>query len=122
MDYTRTCFDLAGEAAGPGPKCEGMLVGQAQPYALYVPAKPRPARGWGMTLLLHSLAAELQPVRVPEEPVAARGPGSRRSGRPPPGAGRTSYAGTAEADTFEVWADVARHCPLDADWAVVSGT
>ena len=31
------------------------------------------------------------------------------------------YEDVAEADTFEVWADVARHYELDPDWAVVSG-
>jgi pimeloyl-ACP methyl ester carboxylesterase len=31
------------------------------------------------------------------------------------------YAGIAEADTFEAWADVARHYPLDPDWTDVSG-
>src|SRR3954464_14062863 len=31
------------------------------------------------------------------------------------------YAGYAEADTFEVWADVARLYKLDPDWTVVSG-
>src|SRR5207248_2353464 len=31
------------------------------------------------------------------------------------------YAGIAEADTFEAWADVARHYRLDPDWTDVSG-
>jgi hypothetical protein len=31
------------------------------------------------------------------------------------------YAGYAEADVFEMWADVARHYPLDPAWAAVSG-
>ena len=31
------------------------------------------------------------------------------------------YKDTAEADAFEVWADVARRFPLDPDWTVVSG-
>jgi pimeloyl-ACP methyl ester carboxylesterase len=39
------------------------------------------------------------------------------SGRGPDG----FYAGVAEADTFETWADVARHYKVDADWASVTG-
>jgi pimeloyl-ACP methyl ester carboxylesterase len=52
--------------------------------------------------------------------LGERGPGSivvTPGGRGPDG----FYAGIAEADTFETWADVARHYRLDPDWTVVSG-
>ena len=49
QDFNREC--------GGATNCEGELLTRLQPYAIYVPRKPAPARGYGMTLLLHSLAA-----------------------------------------------------------------
>jgi hypothetical protein len=115
------CYDLAAGFSA-GAKCKGRMVGQLQPYALYVPKKPMPARGYGMTLLLHSLSANYNQYLGShnQAQVGDRGPGSivlTPSDRGPDG----FYAGYAEADTFEAWADVARHYKLDADWTTVTG-
>jgi hypothetical protein len=115
------CYDLAAGFAA-GAKCKGRMVGQLQPYALYVPKKPQPRNGYGMTLLLHSLSANYNQYLGShnQSQVGDRGPGSivlTPSDRGPDG----FYAGYAEADTFEAWADVARHYRLDPDWTAVTG-
>lgn len=121
VDPTKVCFDLASNFSA-GAKCIGRFVGQLQPYALYVPHKRMPARGWGLTLLLHSLSANYNQYTNSrnQSELGNRGPGSlvlTPGGRGPDG----FYAGVAEADTFEAWADVARHYPIDPSWTVVSG-
>ena len=121
VDPSRVCFDLASSFSA-GAKCQGSLVGQLQPYALYVPAKPAAPTGYGMTLLLHSLSANYNQYAATrnQSQLGDRGTGSlvlTPAGRGPDG----FYAGTAEADTFEAWADVARHYRLDPSWTVVSG-
>jgi pimeloyl-ACP methyl ester carboxylesterase len=121
LDPSKVCFVLAPSFAA-GAKCIGQEVGQLQPYAIYVPPKPRPKRGYGMTLLLHSLSANYNQYLGSrnQSQLGDRGPGSiviTPSGRGPDG----FYAGIAEADTFETWADVARHYKLDPDWTIVSG-
>ena len=121
IEPSRVCFDLAAGFSA-GAKCEGRFVGQLQPYAIYVPSKPRPKRGYGMTLLLHSLSANYNQYSSTknQSQFGERGSGSivvTPSGRGPDG----FYAGIAEADTFEVWADVARLYDLDPDWVAVSG-
>ncbi|HET7310923.1 MAG TPA: hypothetical protein VFJ17_06315 [Mycobacteriales bacterium] len=115
------CFDLASSFSA-GARCKGRMVGQLQPYALYVPKKPQPPAGFGMTLLLHSLSANYNQYLGShnQSQVGDRGPGSivlTPSDRGPDG----FYAGYAEADTFEAWADVARHYKLDPDWTAVTG-
>ena len=121
IEPQRVCFDLAGGFSA-GAKCEGRFVGQLQPYAIYVPRKPRPARGYGLTLLLHSLSANHNQYSSSknQSQFGERDRGSivvTPSGRGPDG----FYAGMAEADAFEVWSDVARLYRLDPDWAAVSG-
>jgi C-terminal binding-module, SLH-like, of glucodextranase len=114
VDYSTTC--------GNPTDCQGELRGRLQPYAIYVPKGPRPARGYGLTLLLHSLAAmynQFSDTRNQSQ-LGERGPGSiviTPSGRGPDG----WYYGHAGADTFEVWADVARHYHLDPSWTSISG-
>ncbi|MDT4939229.1 MAG: hypothetical protein QOG80_2900 [Pseudonocardiales bacterium] len=120
LDPTKVCYILGQFDAGA--KCIGRFVGQLQSYALYVPKKPVPAKGFGMTLLLHSLSANYNQYLASrnQSELGDRGPGSlvvTPSGRGPDG----FYAGVAEADTFETWADVARHYKVDADWASVTG-
>jgi pimeloyl-ACP methyl ester carboxylesterase len=120
-DNSKVCYDLASSFSA-GAKCIGRMVGQLQPYTIYVPKKPQPANGYGMTLLLHSLSANYNQYTNSknQSQLGERGPGSiviTPAGRGPDG----FYAGIAEADTFEVWADVARHYKLDPDWTVVSG-
>jgi len=114
------CYQIGG--VDLGAKCKGAMVGQLQPYALYVPDKPAPRDGYGMTLLLHSLSANYNQYLASnnQSQLGDRGPGSivlTPAGRGPDG----FYAGIPEADTFEAWADVARHYPLDPDWTTVSG-
>jgi hypothetical protein len=121
FDPTKVCFDLASNFSA-GAQCVGRLVGQLQSYALYIPNKPQPPGGWGMTLLLHSLSANYNQYSASrnQSELGDRGPGSlvlTPGGRGPDG----FYAGIAEADTFEAWADVARHYRLDPGWTTVSG-
>jgi hypothetical protein len=120
VDISKICYTLGSFNAGA--KCIGRFVGQLQNYALYVPKKPVPAKGYGMTLLLHSLSANYNQYlgSKNQSQLGERGAGSlvvTPSGRGPDG----FYQGIAEADTFEAWADVARHYKVDADWAAVTG-
>ena len=120
VDHSKVCFEIGG--VDLGAKCEGRYVGQLQTYALYVPRKAPPPRGWGITLQLHSLSANYNQYlgSKNQSQFGERGPGSlvaTPSGRGPDG----WYSGIPEADAFEVWADVARHYPVDGDWAAVSG-
>jgi hypothetical protein len=121
LDPSKVCFDIGSDFSA-GAKCVGRLVGQLQPYALYVPDKRQPRDGWGMTLLLHSLSANYNQYSASrnQSQLGDRGAGSlvlTPGGRGPDG----FYAGIAEADTFETWADVTRHYKLDPDWSAVSG-
>jgi hypothetical protein len=121
LDPSQVCFDLASDS-GSGAKCLGRFVGQLQPYALYVPASAQPSSGYGLTLLLHSLSANYNQYAASrnQSQLGDRAPGSlvaTPGGRGPDG----FYAGMAEADTFEVWADVARHYRLDPSLVDVSG-
>src|SRR3954452_17145335 len=76
-DNSKVCFDLASSFSA-GAKCIGRMVGQLQPYTIYVPAKPQPAAGYGMTLLLHSLSANYNQYTNSnnQSQVGERGPGS----------------------------------------------
>jgi hypothetical protein len=117
----RVCFDVASDFSA-GSKCVGRFVGQLQPYAIYVPKEPAPKRGYGLTLLLHSLSANYNQYAASrnQSQFGERAGGSiviTPAGRGPDG----FYAGIPEADTFEVWADVNRLYRLDPDWAAVSG-
>ena len=114
VDYSATCGD-----AGP---CAGELRGRLQPYAVYVPHSPAPAGGYGLTLLLHSLAANYNQFSDSrnQSQLGERGPGSiviTPEGRGPDG----WYYDQPGADTFEVWADVASHYQLDPAWTAISG-
>jgi hypothetical protein len=102
--------------------CKGEYQSQLQPYAIYVPRKAPAPRGYGMTLLLHSLGAGYNQYSASnnQSQFGERGPGSiviTPEGRGPDG----FYANYAGADTFEVWADVARHFRLDPAWTVITG-
>lgn len=113
-DYSIVC--------GGADTCLGELRGQLQPYALYVPDKPAPAGGYGLTLLLHSLAAPYNQYLGSrnQSQLGDRGRGYlviTPAGRGPDG----WYVEYAGADSFEVWADVARHYPLNPDFTVVTG-
>src|SRR5215213_6212713 len=106
---------------GTSTECKGELRGQLQPYALYVPGKRGP-NGYGMTLALHSLGANYNQFSGSrnQSQWGERGPGSlilTPAGRGPDG----WYYDHAGADTFEAWADVARHYPLDPDFTSIGG-
>ncbi len=107
-----------GGAAG----CIGALRGQLQPYALYVPERAASEGGYGLTLLMHSLGANYNQY-LDSRHQAQLGERDRGyliitpAGRGPDG----WYVEHAGADTFEAWADVARHYPLHPDFTSVSG-
>ncbi len=110
------------EYCGEPDGCNGILGGRLQPYAIYVPRKPRPARGYGLTLLLHSLAAGYNQFLGSrnQSQFGERGEGSiviTPAGRGPDG----WYVDLAEADVFEVWADVAKRYRLDPERTAIAG-
>ncbi len=102
--------------------CPGQYRGRLQPYAIYIPRTPRPSRGYGMTLLLHSLSANYNQyigTRNQRE-FGERGPGSiviTPESRGPD----ENYENYGAADVFEVWADVAQRYRLDPAWTVITG-
>jgi hypothetical protein len=121
LDNDLVCSRIA-PPVDVGAECKGRLAGQLQPYNLYVPPGPAPRRGYGMTLLLHSLSGNYNQYATShnQSQLGRRGSGSiviTPSGRGPDG----GYAGVAEADTFEVWNTVAHLYVLDPDWVTVSG-
>lgn len=117
MDYDSECGGIS--ATTP---CNGAMVGNLQPYSLYIPEEPAPASGYGMTLLLHALSANYNQYLGSNHAaqLAERSTGTlvaTPAGRGPDG----FYKDAAEADMFEVWADVAHHYPLDPEWVAMSG-
>jgi predicted esterase len=103
-------------------ECTGRQVGRLQPYGLYVPRKPRPRAGFGLVISMHGLSANHNEFLGSNEAeqLGDRGRGSivaSPEGRGPDG----SYKSSAEADVFEMWADVARHYRLDPDLTDISG-
>lgn len=114
VDYSVEC--------GSAPTCKGEYRGQLQPYALYIPKKPLPAAGYGFTLLLHSLGGNHNQYLNSrnQSQLGERGAGhivATALGRGPDG----WYVDDAAADTFEMWADVARHYPLNPEMTSISG-
>ena len=96
--------------------------GQLQPYAIYVPTKPAPAAGYGLTLLLHALFTNynLYLSSRNQSEFAEAGPGSivlTPEARGPDG----SYTGLAGTDVFEAMADVAAHYHLNPGRAALTG-
>lgn len=121
FDPTKFCFDIP-TSFNAGAACVGMLVGRLQPYALYIPDKPVPARGWGFSLLPHSLSANYNQYAASANQSQVGDQGDGYIVATPSGRGPDSfYAGMGEADAFEVWADVARRYPLNPDRVTVSG-
>ena len=116
-----TDFSVSCGAARAGG-CTGQLLGRLQPYTLYVPPR-RPAGGrYQLTLLLHSLTANYNQFSDSRNQTQF---GNRRrpslvitpEGRGPDG----FYNSTGGADTFEVWADVARRYRLDPARTSIAG-
>jgi len=118
-NFSHMC-GLAG--AGTPASCVPEYDGRLQPYAIYVPHQARPAAGYGLTLLLHSLSANYNQYlgtrnqsqfgerKVPSIVITpeARGPD-------------LEYEGLGAADVFEVWADVARRYRLDPAYTDITG-
>jgi len=103
-------------------RCTGQFLGRLQPYAVYIPSKPPPPGGYGLTLLLHSFTEnynEFSGMRYQSQ-LGDAGRGSivvTPEARGPDG----FYYSYAEADVFEAWADLARHYELDPDHTVIAG-
>lgn len=107
---------------GSAPTCKGEYRGQLQPYTVYVPVKPMPADGYGLTLLLHSLGGNHNQYTASrnQSQLGERGRGhivATALGRGPDG----WYVDDAAADTFEMWADIARNYPLNPAMTSISG-
>jgi hypothetical protein len=125
VDYTVKCIVgglLTSQLSGSDPECTGRYLGQLQPYALYVPRKPLPARGFGLVISMHGLSANYNEFLGSHEAeeMGERGTGSifaSPEARGPDG----SYQSYAEADVFEMWADVARHYRLNPELTDVTG-
>lgn len=117
VDYLKECGGIS-----PVYPCDGAMIGQLQPYSIYIPATPPPASGYGLTMMPHALSANLNQYQGSRhaQSLGDRGTGTlvvTPAGRGPDG----YYKDIAEGDFFEVWADVARRWPLDPDWTVVTG-
>jgi hypothetical protein len=123
VDHDVSCDASTAQLTGAAPtECTGNYLSQLQPYALYVPRKRMVPGGYGLVLALHAASsnynqylgsrmAEQLGERATPSIVAtpeARGPS-------------TGYASYAEADVFEVWADVARHYELNPAVTDITG-
>lgn len=119
--FSVTSGELSGDVA-PKPNCKGSVTGRLQSYALYVPRKPRPRQGWGLTMLMHSLSANYNQYAASRNQSEL---GDRATGSlvvTPGGRGPDGFnSGAAEADFFETWADVAHHYRLDPRWSAATG-
>jgi pimeloyl-ACP methyl ester carboxylesterase len=121
VDYEKEC--LTGKVTNPEEKeCSGPFIGQLQPYAVYVPNKPVPPGGFGLIVSMHGLSANYNEFLGSHEAseMAEEGTGSifaSPEARGPDG----SYENYAEADVFEMWADIADHYQLNPEKADVTG-
>jgi hypothetical protein len=114
--------DYASGGCGSSSACIGEMRGQLLPYAIYVPGAAPPARGFGLTLLLHSLSANYNQFEGSRNQLqfANRGSGSiviTPSGRGPDG----WYYDHAGQETFEVWADATSHYQLNPSFTDIAG-
>jgi predicted esterase len=118
VDYNATC--LGGTSAQK--VCTGRYLGQLQPYALYVPNKPVPSKGFGLVIAMHGLSANYNEFLGSHNAsqMANRGSGSifaSPEGRGPDG----SWQNYAEADVFDMWNDIAQHYHLNPALTDVTG-
>jgi hypothetical protein len=115
-DFSKACLTASAN-------CPGQYQGRLQPYAIYIPRASRPAGGYGMTLLLHSLSANYNQY------LATRNMSqfAERTGAPsivitPESRGPDeNYENYGAADVFDVWSDVARRWKLNPDLTDISG-
>nr|MBA3305971.1 prolyl oligopeptidase family serine peptidase [Thermoleophilaceae bacterium] len=97
--------------------------GQLQPYLLTVPPGYDPAKPAGLTFSLHSLGGTYTQYAV-FSPNQLRQFGDDRQNLVVTTLGRGTdgwYTDEAEADFFEVWADVARRFTLDSERVALTG-
>ncbi|MFL5846035.1 MAG: alpha/beta hydrolase-fold protein [Solirubrobacteraceae bacterium] len=116
-----------GDAVSRKPGCEAPCAlqysGRLQPYAVYVPSRPVPAGGFGLTIDLHgcgqTYAIGLGSRR--QRQLGERGKGSIVL-TPEARGDCYWYFGQAATDVFEAWADVARRYTLDPDFTSIVGS
>jgi hypothetical protein len=112
---TRYCHEPCWPATGTPD-----FGSQLQPYGLYVPDMPAPPQGFGMTLNLHFCGGNYNEGPPDAQALADRATGSVVL-TPEDRGGCYWYWSEAGADTFEAWADVARHFKLDPSYNAISG-
>jgi hypothetical protein len=121
--------DIFGNYVCDPPGCTYQFSGRLQPYSVYVPAKARPARGFGLVVSLHGAdsnhnhfeGASTEPPLSVWQMLAEQGHPSIRV--QPNARGMTyCYFGMAGADVFEMWADIASHYRLDPRQALLTGS
>src|SRR4051794_14446869 len=102
--------------------CDGAIPEQLQAYTVYVPDKPRPAGGWGLTMLPHALNENENQYDGSRWQAALGNRGTGYLVVTPSSVGPDGdYTDAAEANFFDTWADVARHYRLDPDRTTISG-
>jgi predicted esterase len=121
VSFAKTCLGTSVVGSG-GADCQGEFGNQLQPYTIYVPHKPRPAAGYGLVLLMHSLGANYNQFTDSrnQSQFGERGAGSvviTSLARGPDG----GYDGLPAADVFEMWSQVARTYALNPDQTVIAG-
>ena len=108
-------------AACPQP-CAPVRAGQLQSYSIYVPNKPLPAAGYGLTLMLHASGGTASSYQGSTGAIQLGERGAGSIVLTPDARGPSYfYYGQAAADVFEAWDDVARWYPLDASNTVITG-
>ena len=115
VDYNVMCLTAAAN-------CTGRYLGQLQPYALYVPAKPVPGSGFGLVISMHGLSANYNEFLGSHEAeqLADRGAGSIFAS--PEGRGPDSdWESYGAADVFDMWNDIARNYRLNPAITDVTG-
>ena len=121
--------DITGNYTCDPPGCTYQFSGRLQPYSVYVPAKARPARGYGLVVNLHGADSNHNHFEgASTEPPLSVWQMLAEQGHPslmvlPNARGMTyCYYGMAGADVFEAWADVASHYRLDPRHALLTGS
>jgi poly(3-hydroxybutyrate) depolymerase len=121
--------DIFGNYVCDPPGCTYLYSGRLQPYSVYVPAKARPARGYGLVVNLHGANSNHNHFEGGStEPPLSVWQMLAEQGHPsimmmPNARGPTyCYYGMAGADVFEAWADVASHYKLDRRQALLTGS
>lgn len=97
------------------------LLGQLQPYSIYVPTKYDTAKPVGLTINLHGAnqhhyqynnTVGMQQIGEDRDNIVIAGESRGADG---------GYRNEAEYDVFEVWNDAARHYSLDPDRVAIAG-